>query len=532
MNQKSQAYGVISSALQQWVHARIQFSKAIQAYISATTFLESTCTPFSIKSIPEIPAAVESNLKIMERDQFDLHRTQAALKRKRNSCMSPIYALPAEILAIIFTAAVPSSCFDSSEELVRKNLSHVCSHWRQVALEVCPVWRDVSLALKVDNTSDGKLMMAEIGLNNTYGWEIHAPIHHPPSASNTQYIQIALDTITPYIKRLGAIDLNTDSVEQLRPFLNLWLEKGSLRSVRKLYLSAKTATLVFPETNMRLSDRFSQCLRRISNLFLCSVGLDWSSVAFDRLRAIRLVGLPLVCCPSVVQLARVLSTCPGLWSLDLEHITFPASSDATPEPVELRCLQYICLKEVDISSVLVVISAKSGELVIELRDIINDDMLEALLSFARRSSISKLALTLSDTRSDQALSRLLHPVTSPLLGIQRLTLGYMSLRDSELNDLATHSFDRNDALLSSVSIVTTIQPRTLELWICTINTTPEALRDAIFTYPWQRLTLSDCYHSAIMQGADGATEVSNQINSTSDFGIRLNELIPGRAEFQ
>ncbi|KAF8604018.1 hypothetical protein BDV93DRAFT_556027 [Ceratobasidium sp. AG-I] len=140
-----QTYGFVSVALQQWVDARMHLSKAIQAYISATTFLESTCTPFSIKPTPGILDVIENNLEIMEHTEFDLHKAQAALKKKRNSYISPIYTLPSELLAYVFTTTVAPTQNHASDEYAKRNLSRVCSHWRQVVQDICPFWAQSSL---------------------------------------------------------------------------------------------------------------------------------------------------------------------------------------------------------------------------------------------------------------------------------------------------------------------------------------------------------------------------------------------------
>ncbi|KAF8601495.1 hypothetical protein BDV93DRAFT_232187 [Ceratobasidium sp. AG-I] len=128
-----------------------------------------------------------------------LHMTQVALK-KRHSLVSPVYGLPPELLASIFTTAVAIlSPDDSSDKHARKDLSHVCSRWRQVALEVCPAWRRVTLTIELDDTLEGKLMGAKVELEYD-GRKIHAPVYRSLGVDDTQYTQMILDAIAPYIK--------------------------------------------------------------------------------------------------------------------------------------------------------------------------------------------------------------------------------------------------------------------------------------------------------------------------------------------
>ncbi|KAF8596488.1 hypothetical protein BDV93DRAFT_610867 [Ceratobasidium sp. AG-I] len=535
MSTGPQMHDNILTALQEWVHARDHLSKAIYAYVSAATFLESICSPSTFKSLPEVPHTIEENLKILEREEPDLHRTQAALKNLRNSFVSPIYVLPSELLALIFYAASgdPSPAYEWPEH-IRRDLSHVCSRWRQVTLEALPIWGRVSLTLEIDDTSKGKLITAKIGLHNTHRQDIHVPIHRSPRVGDTQYAQMTLDTIAPYIRQLSAITLNADDVEQLRPFLEFWLEKGALDSLSELNLWATKAALFFPETSSHLSDRLSRCLRPIEKLSLISVGLDWPSVTFNELTSMRLVDLSPVCCLSLVQLARILSTCPRLWSLLLERVAFSASFNTAPEPepAEFENLNYLCLQEIDLPSVLPILSPENTVLSVKFLEVIDDaDTLESLASFARKSSIDELDLTLLETRSDVTLARLLHPFSATFLGLQKLKLSNMNLRDSELNELATHFLAQNNAISPSASADTpdgATRLHSLTMLRCTIHTTPEAFHNAVSVLPWHRFELTSCYCAFTIQQEYGTTDMLEPINYTSNFGVRLRELLHNR----
>ncbi|KAF8601493.1 hypothetical protein BDV93DRAFT_524668 [Ceratobasidium sp. AG-I] len=535
MSPNSQTFSVIPAALQQWVDARVDLSKAIQAYVNTAAFLESAHTPFSIRSFPEVPKTIERNFEIMEHELLDLQRAQAALKKNKNSIASPIYALPSELMAYIFTTTlVAVSPDESSSKYIRRSLSHVCSRWRRLALEFCPVWSWVSLTLGVNDASKGKLMKTEIGLHDTSGWYIEVPIHRPPRVGETQYAQMTLATIAPYMRQLSTINLNADTVEQLRPFLEFWLEKGVIGSVTTLDLSAKKAASAFPKTNSHLGNDLSQSLRNLESLTLSFVGLDWSSVSFGKLTTMFLSDLPSCCCPTPTQLARILSTCPQLLTLHLERITFPTFLDTAPEPADLDHLQYLYLKEIDIAGVLPIISTKSDKLNLKLPSPIDTaNALKSLLSFARRTNIYELDLTLSETRSDQALAQLLHPASSPFLGLKVLMLSNMSLRDSELNELTARSLIQDNAILPPTPADTTggpLESRTLVMWYCTIFASSEVFRNAFLTLSWHKLMLNNCHHPLTDQGADGATEALVPIDSTSGFSIQLSELLPGRVD--
>ena len=124
----------------------------------------------------------------MEHEQLDLQRAQAPLRNKRNSLISPIYTLPSELLADIFKTAVETvSPDDSSDKHTRKTVSHVCSRWRQIALEVCPVWHAVCLTFKTNYASEDKLKRTELELHGILDWKTQVPVDRPTRASDAQY---------------------------------------------------------------------------------------------------------------------------------------------------------------------------------------------------------------------------------------------------------------------------------------------------------------------------------------------------------
>ncbi|KAF8608424.1 hypothetical protein BDV93DRAFT_519468 [Ceratobasidium sp. AG-I] len=522
MNATPQTFDIISTSLQQWIDAQIHLSRAIQTYASAANSLRLACTAFPMKSTPGVLNAVENNLKMMECEERKLHRTQVALKMKRNSFASPIYALPSELLTRIFAIAVNSS--GSSSEYVSISLSWVCSRWRQIAPEVFPVCKRSSLFFGIDNASGDRRLRATIALENKRGRYLHVSVDRQPGVGDAPYAQTTLDTLAPYIKQLNFIYLNAD-VEQLRLFLEFWLEKGTPGSVTTLFLLANGAAPVFPETSSHLSERLSQFLRNIERLSVSALGLPWSSVQFDKLEHISLSDLPSWCSPTLVQLAHMLSACPALETIRLERITIPdATNPVAPELVELERLCSLSLIDVDVSRVLSIISSSHDKLDLELGGIIGDaDTLESLCSFFGRANICELRLALLETRSNQTLAQLLLSAISPLVSLRRLTLRNMSLHDSELTALAWTRAQNNQTLPSKYS---------LALGFCTIRATPTAFYNAVSAIPWTSLRLCRCNYLLIAQGEGGVTEVLQPITTRSDFGVQLSELLAGRRRLE
>ncbi|KAF8608422.1 hypothetical protein BDV93DRAFT_519464 [Ceratobasidium sp. AG-I] len=534
MDPHPQTFSAVSAALRQWIDAQIRLSQAIKSYAAAAALLEPICTSFSIKSIPGTREAIENNLKIMEREELDLHKTQVALRMKRNSFASPIYTLPSELLAQIFTTAVSSS--DPSGEHVMHQLSWVCSRWRQLALEVCPVFLRSRFSFGIDDTLEDRRPRATITLINEHERRLLVPVDRQPDVDDAPYAQTTLDTLAPYIKQLSSIRLNGD-FEQLRPFLNFWLEKGTPGSVTSLYLSVNGAAPAFYETSPHLSERLNLFIRQLTGLVVSSLGLAWSSMTFDNLYHISLSDLPPSRCPTLEQLSRMLSTCATIRSIHLECITIPDSKNAAaPETVELKYLRDLSLIDVDVSRVLSIIAPGHDELNLTFRGVVDDTAtLESLCSLFGRANLSQLTLMLLEPRSDQALARLLLSALGPIIFFRNITLKNMHLYDSELSALAYHSPTQKVEALPSSWSETTGGPRqrlTLVLQDCTICTTPKVFYDAVSAIPWGTLRLPGCRHLLTTQGEDGATEVLQPTTSGSDFGIQLAELLADRSGFQ
>ncbi|KAF8601504.1 hypothetical protein BDV93DRAFT_545796 [Ceratobasidium sp. AG-I] len=537
MNINSGEHGFLPSALQQWVDSRVHLSGAIQAYVSATTFLESMCTPFSIKSLPEVLTTIETNLEIMEREELCLQKAQVPLKKKRNASVSLTHTLPSELLAYIFTTVVgPTSYYTSTLQYERKSLSQVCSRWRQIALDVCPIWGHICLTFWNHHIFETEAAQAEIQLyrQDRYGSHTDSTIYRQPGLDDAQYIRTVLATIAPHIKRLTRIDLAAENVGELQLFLNFWLQNGAPGSLTELSLSLNNASLIFPKTNPDSSDHLYLFLREIKALELSSVGLDWSSIVFGKLTSMWLAHLPPSSCLTLGQLAQILSSCPYLQTIGLESAMTPAFLDsAAIVLVELEHLRRMRLQEVDISGVLSIISPPARQLDLELGGAIsNTNTLESLRSFFGRANIGQLTLTLSEPRPDGALAQLLYSISGSIRNLECLSLVDMCLRDFELNALANLPSIRIGSLPPLASADSTDgAPRiyVFELRRCDIYATALELHSAITILSWDSISFAACNHFVASHGeADGVAGVPEEITESSEFGTQLSELMSGR----
>ncbi|KAF8601496.1 hypothetical protein BDV93DRAFT_608030 [Ceratobasidium sp. AG-I] len=279
----------------------------------------------------------------------------------------------------------------------------------------------------------------------------------------------------------------------------------------------------------------AEYIRHIQVLELFSVGLDWSTVAFDRLESILLQGLPSTCCPNLAQLAQILSTCPTLRTISLERVQMSIPPNTvSPAPVNLEHLESLSLLEVDIPKILSIILPGRKKIDLTLKGFVdNDDTLNTFYRFISRADVQKLTLTLSEVRSDAALSQLLPSAMIFTPELERLALHDMNIRESEINILHDYSFSPNAQLMPPPISTLADLPRIKEIQLhsCIIHSPPEVFCNAIRNLLGNRLLLTDCNHSPTTQGVSGATESLELIDETSDFGMQMAESLPGRVSF-
>ncbi|PCH39781.1 hypothetical protein WOLCODRAFT_161867 [Wolfiporia cocos MD-104 SS10] len=123
------------------------FAAAEQAHADVVPHVRAiNMTPADGDSIQNTHAsAVLHRRARIEAEIARLNQTILDLKSELNT-LAPISALPPEILAKIFIACVdePESGFTRGR-CARIRLTHVCSHWRSVALQSSALWTDLAL---------------------------------------------------------------------------------------------------------------------------------------------------------------------------------------------------------------------------------------------------------------------------------------------------------------------------------------------------------------------------------------------------
>ncbi|KAF8601505.1 hypothetical protein BDV93DRAFT_608036 [Ceratobasidium sp. AG-I] len=507
-----------------------------------TNFLESTSSSLPVKSLRDIATTIDHNIESIKCEELNFRSAEAPLGARRNSSIPPINMLPSEVLAQIFKIV---ACFTPPSDRFpplkahdyERILSQVCSRWRQIALGVCPLWYKVALIFESRDRDEDNPIRAEVGLYHKLRWYIKVLVPRQPGVADGPYIQTILDTINPYKRNISKISMYAQSFERLHALLDLLLDNEPPESLVELAISEYSYSETPPTTSFYSHRRLSQLFRPVKKLRIHSVGLDWSSVASERLTDMALESLPPSCCPNLEQLIEMLLACPSLRDLRLEGIAFPALPHFVPSGlVKLEHLEFLSLNKLessDLQKVLSILSTGHYSLHLCLScDISNIKTLGRLRSFASRANVGKVSF--SGPLCGGTLSQAVLSFLEAIPNVKDLVFYSMNLYEGDLstrNDPPVNSNNRSQApaLTNTDSFARQVS---LTLSSCTIHASSILFHNAISALPLSMLTLKGCEQQLIIEDSDGDVyEARIPITPRAELGTRLSELMPGRTTF-
>ncbi|KAB5588250.1 F-box-like domain containing protein [Ceratobasidium theobromae] len=142
------------TTIQELTSAGQQLEAALHKYVDAcSTFANSYPGHVENPSVDLIIDQVQATLS----HESKIQEARIILNRARNrSAIVPINSLPLEILGNIFKLVLESQCCvfrhligkdqsKNSHLMYPELLSHVCSHWRQLSISLCPLWSHIDL---------------------------------------------------------------------------------------------------------------------------------------------------------------------------------------------------------------------------------------------------------------------------------------------------------------------------------------------------------------------------------------------------
>lgn len=253
-----------------------------------------------------------------------------ALKSIRNR-LSWTYRFPSEILSEIFLF-VRGDQTEFDIDWIRST-SHVCQHWRDVALACPSLWTYIFPA-PPGHRSVKELLerskMAPLVIRLTLGF---LKLHHETS--------VALQSAMEHAPRIRELHIQAPASQMRKIFPNSIPIDAPL--LETLHLS-NTNYLPDPDSVYKLP-QFDGATR-LRRLELCKCNLHWPSPLLSELTHLKLDNLDIL--PTMSQLLDALKKMPNLEILDLKDCLPTLLTDASnPQPpdrvVSLPCLSFLSL---------------------------------------------------------------------------------------------------------------------------------------------------------------------------------------------
>jgi hypothetical protein len=333
---------------------------------------------------PELPSFLEKELAFISSCEASIHRMRVTVGHSRNLCINvtPINKLPSEILIQIFHFVSANSCpllpsGDSSRRtMVPKypdHLSHVCSHWRQVALSSPSLWAHIDLS--PDPLSGRMFLNRAYTLSKRAGkvlYDIHIDdqgctgSHHAVDqvvsrlAPRSRALEFVITTqqLLPFHSYVfqGLVDgCKPEIFERLCVSSNVSFPDPLIRGCddslwdgRQYYTNTDRG--LDPNVIRASQDHIDHALAGVTTLHLQGVFFDWSRKLYHGLVDLRLTCPVEGKAPVIFEssLASILTNSPGLrilhFSLDLIS---PNSSHGHPiDPIPLQDIQVVSVSTI------------------------------------------------------------------------------------------------------------------------------------------------------------------------------------------
>lgn len=281
----------------------------------------------------------ERALELLKREEARLHKQVVALRTLQNRYV-PIYRLPDELLAKILSLVHQSSerriCEYPSPILASSwiHLTHICRRLREVVLQNAVFWTSV-------DASD--VNRARTFLRRSKGADVSMYLD---GYRLRYHVEEFVSLLKQNIHRTVALYVTLDG-ETLSSFLKL--VDFSLHPVRQLELSrigtSRTDwdTVIIP----KFDPVYTEQPWALEKLKLENVTMPWDTFAFHQLRSLHLlfpwhVGFHM---PSVDRVLDILTTCPLLEHLYLQHAAPKSESAAIPHSIPSRTIELTQLRE-------------------------------------------------------------------------------------------------------------------------------------------------------------------------------------------
>ncbi|KAG6910746.1 hypothetical protein DXG01_008278 [Tephrocybe rancida] len=269
------------------------------------------------------------------REQVKAHKLIIRYYHQRLNALSFTCRLPPEILATIFGQLVESAHYDvhhkyhHGEYLTHKvpnlnwipQVSHVCSHWREVALSAPYLWSRIP----IDDPSWATEMLQRskaVPLRISYRGPLYGK-HGSDVESAHMILETVLCSQMARVKTLTLelphVGFGEKTMARGRFAKLLSMLKQPAPMLERLQIRSPFAAANMPESNS-LPDGMAAGCQRLTHLDLDGCSVAWEASAFRHLKVLSITSLPVISRPSVTQLVALLSQTPLLESLSIDNM--------------------------------------------------------------------------------------------------------------------------------------------------------------------------------------------------------------------
>ncbi|KAG6915796.1 hypothetical protein DXG01_009797 [Tephrocybe rancida] len=270
-------------------------------------------------------AALRNSAEAYIQKQLKVHRSIIRYYHERHNALTVTCRIPSEVLAAIFSQVVESvksdDYFDASDIAWIPKVSHVCSHWREVALSASNLWTNIPIGYPswaTEMIQRSKAAPLTIPYQN--------PLYFNPANNLSPRFHTFLKNIlSSHMSRIKNLTLQrlyrpsepVIAQERLTELLALLEQPAPLLERLKVVRPLQSNAILEPEMN-RLPDGMAARSPWLTHLYLEGCGIGWDAPGFGYLRSLTITRLPENSRPSVTQLLQLLLQSPLLESLSMD----------------------------------------------------------------------------------------------------------------------------------------------------------------------------------------------------------------------
>jgi hypothetical protein len=399
-------------ALDVWDDALEALSASVEEYCRLTSELQSCCEvpqwpPLRHSALPsgndklatvedaiahvdeKLQQLVDLELQVHRKQIFHSHRTFTLMKtnlvarialqgvRNKSHILVPINRLPPEILSLIFMLGAQDNQLDEDEEADKAdeeedeeeavveedgsiftfNVTQVCRHWREVALNTGMLWT------KIDFAEGPPFDRTRLWLERSKHAALDVYLELGDSDDTSQIDEVK-EILHPHVPRCTTLSITVTSDEQMRAVVTQFVEGASevgprLNSLTLVDTNGEGLGIggVLSSLGATGVRALMEMVRPLESLTLDGVHVIWDSVLFTGLKELTLRTVPEENYPPRGKFFKFLRQLPMLESLTLDSLVFKEVEDAEAlQLYSMESLHTLDLRDMVIRDILLILA--------------------------------------------------------------------------------------------------------------------------------------------------------------------------------